>query len=61
MNGARRDYFVAFAIGALVGAAIAFLLTPPARRKQRKHMLEPVAARFRKRGSRLRRLVRARR
>ena len=61
MNGARRDYLVAFAIGALVGAAIAFLLTPPARRKQRKRMLEPVTARFRKHGSRLRRIVRARR
>ena len=61
MNGARRDYLVAFAIGALVGAAIAFLLTPPARRKQRKRMLKPVTARFRKHGSRLRRIVRARR
>ena len=55
MNSERRDYLAAFAIGAIVGAAIAALLAPT-RRKKRKHRVEPALRRFRKRGSRLRRL-----
>lgn len=59
MNNERRDYLAAFAIGAIVGAAIAVLLAPT-RKLKRKHRLEPAVKRFRKRGSRLRRIMRAR-
>jgi gas vesicle protein len=59
MNSERRDYLAAFAIGAIVGAGIAVLLAP-ARKRKRKHRLEPAVKRFRKRGGRLRRLMHAR-
>ncbi len=56
MNSERRDYLAAFALGAIVGAGIAVLLTPAPRGKRRKHQLEPAVQRFRKRRGRLRRL-----
>jgi gas vesicle protein len=60
MNSQRRDYLAAFAIGAIVGAGVAMLLAPD-RKTKRKYQLEPAVRRFRKRGSRLRRGLRARR
>ena len=56
MPSERRDYLMAFLIGAVVGIGAAMLLSP-ARKKQFVRGLPQGVKRFRKRGRKLRRLV----
>jgi gas vesicle protein len=60
MTDDRKEYAIAFAIGAMVGAGATMLLAP-ARKKQRLiYKLEPAARRARKHARRLRKSIRHR-
>ena len=49
MANERRDYLVAFLIGAVVGVGATVLLSPPARQKRLVRPLQGGARRFRRR------------
>jgi hypothetical protein len=56
MAGERRDYLVAFVIGAVVGVGATMLLSAPRKKKKAFRSFPPALQRFRKRGRRLRKL-----
>lgn len=56
MANQRRDYLVAFLIGAVVGVGATVLLAPPAQKKRLVRPMQNTVRRFRRRG-RLRRLL----
>jgi gas vesicle protein len=59
MADERKEYAIAFAIGAIVGAGATMLLAPN-RKKRTLYRLAPAARRIRKGGRRLRRSIRDR-
>ncbi len=57
MANERRDFLLAFLIGAVVGVGATVLLSPPARKQRSTRPLEHAMKRFRKRGRKLRRRI----
>lgn len=60
MSEQRRDYVAAFFIGALVGVGATMLLTPRTEKKSFVYRVRPPAGRLRKRGRKLRKVLRRR-
>jgi gas vesicle protein len=56
----RKDYAIAFAIGAIVGAGATMLLAPNRKKTRLVYRLEPTAKRVRRGARRLRKAVRNR-
>ena len=59
MVNERRDYLLAFLIGAVVGVGATVLLGPRRGKKRFRNQIEPAVQRFRKRGRNLRHLARS--
>ena len=57
MVNERKDYVVAFVIGAVVGIGATLLLKPPTRTERIVRQIEPRVRRLRKRGRRLRKTL----
>jgi hypothetical protein len=58
MTDDRKEYAIAFAIGAMVGAGATMLLAPVRKKQRLIYKLEPTARRARKHARRLRKSMR---